>query len=63
MSTDKLLTCVSFKPDAYPAVPGLEGVGTVMKNGSGASKLKARFRWRAYASAKNRFSSLMCESD
>ena len=30
----------SFKPKAYPAVPGLEGVGTVVKSGSGASKYK-----------------------
>ena len=30
----------SFKPKAYPAVPGLEGVATVFKNGPGASKFK-----------------------
>ncbi len=29
-----------FKPKEYPAVPGLEGVGTVAKNGPGASKFK-----------------------
>ena len=38
-STTKHLFC-SFKPKAYPAVPGLEGMGTVFKNGPNASKFK-----------------------
>jgi hypothetical protein len=35
-----LLANRSFKPETYPAVPGLEGVGTVVKNGPRTSKLK-----------------------
>jgi len=47
--TDKLSACFSFKPEAYPAVPGLEGVGVVVKTGPGASKLKARSQLHACA--------------
>lgn len=40
-----------FKPKEYPAVPGLEGVGTVAKNGPGASKFKVVTGTLAPASA------------